>query len=109
MPLPGQNLIRYDGIFSSNSPLRAEVVASPEKVSEADQNRDPDGSPSPHINWAFLMKRTFGFDMDVCPKCKGPMKVISVIHDLNVIQKILKHIGHSTDPPDTSKRSWRDL
>ncbi len=42
----GLPVIRYNGVFSSNFLLRAEVVSSPKKVSEADQNMNPDGSPA---------------------------------------------------------------
>ena len=49
------------------------------------------------------MKRSFDLDMDRCPDCGGKMKNIAVIQDPKVINKILKHIGHSTDPPDESK------
>ena len=28
-----------------------------------------------------------------CPKCKGMMRIISVIEELDIIEKILRHLG----------------
>ncbi|MSP98404.1 MAG: hypothetical protein EXR29_14550 [Betaproteobacteria bacterium] len=28
-----------------------------------------------------------------CPRCKGPMRVIALINDAGVVQRILKHLG----------------
>jgi hypothetical protein len=44
-------------------------------------------------NWARLIQKIYEVDPLTCPKCSGTMKVISVIEDEEVIQKILKHLG----------------
>ncbi len=40
----------------------------------------------------------------MCSKCQGPMKIISFIEDLDVIEKILRHLGlwdiRIHDPPE---------
>ena len=44
-------------------------------------------------NWARLIQKIYEVDPLTCPKCSGPMKVISVIEDQDIIKKILKHLG----------------
>ncbi len=49
-------------------------------------------------------KGVYEVDPLVCPKCKGPMKIISFIEDLDLIEKILCHLGlwdtRNHDPPE---------
>ena len=39
--------------------------------------------------WARLICKVY----EVCPKCKGPMRVIALIDDPGVIRRILEHLG----------------
>jgi hypothetical protein len=54
-------------------------------------------------NWARLIQKIYEVDPLVCPKCQGQMKIISFIEDLDIIEKILRHLGlwdiHNHDPP----------
>jgi len=43
-------------------------------------------------NWARMIQKIYEIDPLVCPKCLGPMKIISIIEDQPVIRKILKHL-----------------
>ena len=42
--------------------------------------------------WARLIKKVYGTDPLVCPKCSSPMKIIAIILDPNETGKILKHL-----------------
>ncbi|HEU18513.1 MAG TPA: hypothetical protein ENO00_03900 [Deltaproteobacteria bacterium] len=54
-------------------------------------------------NWARLIQKIYEVDPLVCPKCNGPMRVISSIEDPAVIPAILEHLGlwlaRSRPPP----------
>jgi hypothetical protein len=55
-------------------------------------------------NWARLIQKIYEVDPLTCPKCSGTMKVISLIEDEEVIQKILKHLGlWEVEPRPTPK------
>jgi hypothetical protein len=53
--------------------------------------------------WARLIRKVYEADPLECPKCKGPMRVISLIEDPQVIRRILEHLGLCTlEPPERS-------
>ncbi len=43
-------------------------------------------------NWARLILKVYEVDPLLCPKCQGTMKIISSIEDLDIIEKILRHL-----------------
>ncbi len=49
-------------------------------------------------SWSRMIARVYGVDPLTCPKCGAPLKIIATIHDPEVIEKILRHIGR-WDPP----------
>jgi len=44
-------------------------------------------------NWARLIQKIYEVDPLICPKCQGQMKIISIIDDFEIIDKILKHLN----------------
>ena len=54
-------------------------------------------------NWARLIQKVYEVDPLICPKCQGQMKIISIIDDFEIIDKILKHLDlwdvRNHDPP----------
>jgi hypothetical protein len=50
------------------------------------------------------MKRVFAEDVLVCSRCGGEMRLVAVIEDPTVIEKILRHVGlWKRGPPRTSR------
>jgi hypothetical protein len=47
----------------------------------------------PNRHWARLIRKIYEVDPLTCPKCRGLMRVISIIEDQEVIDKILSHLG----------------
>jgi hypothetical protein len=43
--------------------------------------------------WARLIRKVYEAEALECPKCKGPMRVIALIENPGVIQRILEHLG----------------
>ena len=43
--------------------------------------------------WARLIRKVYEADPLECPQCKGPMRVMALIEDPQVIRRILKHLG----------------
>lgn len=119
VPPPRVHLVRFHGLFAPNAKLRAKVVPGGKKPARAckesaTSQSDPplaaasDGkAKSPRdgtsrIDWASLLKRIFKFDVLACGKCGGRMKVLAVIEDPPVIEKLLSHMGLPHVPLPTS-------
>jgi hypothetical protein len=50
------------------------------------------------IEWAVLMKRTWGFDVLRCPRCERRMHVLATITAKATVRRILEHLGVRADP-----------
>jgi hypothetical protein len=51
-----------------------------------------------YVDWATLMKRSFGVDALRCPRCAAKMRVLATIAEPSVVNKILSHLGMPTEP-----------
>jgi hypothetical protein len=59
-----------------------------------------DAAPTPRRRqWADLMRRSFGFDVLACDRCGARLRLIALIHQADVIGRILTHLGAPTDLP----------
>jgi hypothetical protein len=54
---------------------------------------------SSRIEWALLLRRTYGVDALRCPRCAGRMRVLATIVEPATVKKILTHLGLPTTPP----------
>ena len=45
------------------------------------------------------MQRTFGFDLLACPRCGGRLRLIALIDQVTVIERILRHRGVPAEAP----------
>ena len=43
--------------------------------------------------------RSFGFDVLACPRCGGRLRLIALIEEAAVIERILRHLGVPTEIP----------
>jgi hypothetical protein len=50
--------------------------------------------------WADLMRRTFGIDVLACPRCGGRLRLIALMDNPRVVERILRHLGLPTDRPE---------
>ena len=46
------------------------------------------------------MRRSFGFDVLACARCGGRMRLVALIDQPPVIQRILRHLGFPTEIPE---------
>ena len=58
------------------------------------------------LAWAVLMKRAYAIDVLICPRCQGPMRLLSVIQDERVARRILEHLSLPARAPPRG-RPWR--
>ena len=113
VPRPRINLILYHGVLGPRAAWRAEVVRRQPSVNDGDagakdslteQAREADPAETARRQargqcWASLMARTFGFDVLACPRCGGRLRLIALIEEAAVLDRILRHLGVPTEIP----------
>ena len=113
VPRPRINLILYHGVLGPRAAWRAEVVRRQasgdsgeagvkDSATEPAREADPAETARRHARgqtWASLMARTFGFDVLACERCGGRMRLIALINEAAVIERILRHLGLPTETP----------
>jgi hypothetical protein len=114
IPDTGQQLVRYYGAFSNVRRARAGAgVSDPAAVPLPPGNEDgacaDEFRRQVRSSWARLIKKVYEADPLVCPRCSGPLKIISLIGDGAVIEKILRHLKlwdrQERPPPPAPERS----
>jgi len=91
VPNKGEQMVRYYGYYSN-------VARGKRKINGADDKIPCILKPelTDHEfrrNWARLIRKIYEVDPLVCPKFSGNMRVIVFTEYLNVIKKILVHLG----------------
>ena len=73
---------------SENGVTAAMAAPSPDA-----RNPSRAGKRCRYIQWAQLMRLTFGLTVDQCPACGGRMKLRALVHDPASIERFLRHQG----------------
>jgi hypothetical protein len=106
VPRPRVNLILYYGVLGARAAWRSAAVPRPTAetaaaagVPESPAAQADASAVARHHHWADLMRRTCGFDVLACPRCGGRLRLIALIEDAAVIDRILRHLGLPTETP----------
>jgi hypothetical protein len=99
IPDKGAQMVRYYGWYSNKMRGVRQSRLPPQWVV-----RRPGVSPPPPVKlpskrWRDLILRVWHVDPLRCPVCQNPMRVVAVIDDRRVVEKILRHLGAWHDPP----------
>lgn len=101
--IPGryEQTVRYYGWYSNKSRGMRKKTGTDDTIPAVMPNDM--SSKESRQNWARLIQKIYAVDPLVCPKCQGSMKIIAFIEELDVIEKILRHLDlwdiHNHDPP----------
>jgi hypothetical protein len=65
---------------------------------EAQDSPGNDGTSTPaqrrhRLSWAVLLARVFHFELSVCERCSGTVKVVAALTEPGAIQKYLPGVG----------------
>jgi hypothetical protein len=110
IPAPRFHTVRYSGVLAPASKWRPLIVPKPlpDARGDAASPGAPDscGPPPPcdtagsrYRPWAELLKRTFGIDVETCPRCGGRMRLLALITEPPNIARFLRHLGEATETP----------
>jgi hypothetical protein len=129
VPRPRLHVIRFHGVLAPNARLRSGIISeragkpqyplsAPRRGAPSRGAWPPELGPVAHktagsgfgrrtparrakAREAFR-KPVFDIDLERCPHCGGPLKIIAAIVDPTVIAKILTHLGLPGRPPPRS-------
>ena len=87
-----EHLVRYAGWYSNRARGKRRRVGASMQEAVVEEFNEPVAARA-RSNWARLIHKVYEVDPLECPKCKGPMRVISLIEDADVIRRILCHLG----------------
>jgi hypothetical protein len=91
IPNAGEHLVRYYGWYSNaNRGKRRKTQGEDPSRIEAFSEVAPSEAKRA---WARLIKQVYEVDPLVCPRCGGEMRIIALIEQPEVIEKILTHLG----------------
>ncbi|OFV89694.1 MAG: hypothetical protein A3H95_14420 [Acidobacteria bacterium RIFCSPLOWO2_02_FULL_64_15] len=112
VPRPRINLILYHGVLAPRAAWRSAVVthttatgrdagAIASRPTPHGPRDTPTAARGPGHNrlWADLMSRTFGFDVLACPRCGGRLRLVALIEQAAVIERILHHLDLPAEIP----------
>jgi hypothetical protein len=114
VPAPRFHTVRYAGVLASASKWRPLIIPKlPPDTAHAGGHADVPGRPgtcappappcdaprSRYRPWAQLLRRTFGLDVETCPRCGGRMRLLALITEPPEVARFLRHVGESTEPP----------
>ena len=57
------------------------------------KDRAPKARRIPSRSWRELIKKVWEVDPLLCPKCHHEMRIVSLINDAQIIERILRHVG----------------
>jgi hypothetical protein len=75
--------------------------AEPTAITVAHWGRLDDGelfAKTRYVDWAVLMKRSFGLEVLRCPRCARKMRVLATLTHQETIRRILVHLGVRAEP-----------
>ena len=99
IPDKGAQMVRYYGWYSNKMRGVRQRALPPELVFHRPGVSPPPPAKLPSKRWRDLILRVWHVDPLRCPVCQNPMRVIAVIDDPRVVEKILRHLGAWHGPP----------
>ena len=101
IPRPRVHLTRFHGVLAPHYKYR-HLVVPPKKEDSlpSNENNKNDLVKKNRVTWARLLKRVFDVDVETCGVCGGKVRIIAAIKEVEVIKKILDHIGLPSVPPE---------
>jgi hypothetical protein len=97
IPPPGVHMIRYHGAFAPNARVRSQLVPTSATAADAALDQPPRCTHAGRQSYAFLMKRVFAREDEVCGRCGG-RTTIEFVTAKDEIEQLLRSIGYPNAP-----------
>jgi hypothetical protein len=93
--VPGkyEHLVRYCGYYSNRSRSARRLAEQEHDTSATIVIDEPPPDARRKANWARLIQKVYEVDPLECLNCGATMRIIALIDDAEVIERILKHLN----------------
>jgi len=91
IPNRGEQMLRYYGYYSKKSRGMRKKAGTDDQAPALMESGL--STKARRRSWARLIQKVYEVDPLICPHCGTKMRIISVINELFVIEKILRHLG----------------
>ncbi len=108
IPNHGQHLTRFYGAYANRTRqtlFQKDLSQTPDSGPEHDTDGPSTTSSPSRASWARLIRKVFETDPLLCPKCGAKMKIISVITEPAVVDKIIRHLQKKASEDKTATRA----
>jgi hypothetical protein len=102
IPDRGQHLTRYYGAYANRNRRalsQGALTACLASCTETTNDKSSTTSTSSRTNWARLIRKVFEVDPLLCSTCGSEMKIIAVLTDPKVVDRIICHLDKNAVTP----------
>jgi hypothetical protein len=90
--------LRYHSVLAPHAAHRAQIVPGPKAAHEETDTGGSEAQTTPpqrrhRLAGAVLLARVFPFDLSVCERCGGPVKIAAAVTDPGSIRRYLEGVG----------------
>lgn len=96
-----EHLVRYYGHYSNRSRGTRQQTEQQGKSPSPISIDEPPVDSRRKANWARLIQKVYEVDPLECPNCGATLRIMALIDDADVIERILKHLKLWLPLPDT--------
>ena len=99
MPPRRGHTTRYHGVLASAHRWRADVLPVPPPEVTSNTTTPTPMTLARRLDWAALLRRTWGPEITTCPRCGESLAVLAFITHPEATAKILAHLDLTSDVP----------
>ncbi len=103
-----EHLVRYYGYYSNRSRGARRLVQQDTDIREAIRIDDTPVDTRRRASWARLIQKVYEVDPLECNHCGGALRIIALIDDGDVIERILRHLNAWDPTPEAPVSSGPD-
>ena len=111
-PCSMEGVARYHGVLAPACPDRAQIVPGPSALTQNEgcEHGAAGGHRVHSVSWAKQLARVFQYDVRVCPRCSGHMKILAALTEQGSMRAYLDGVGlPSRAPPIAPSHLDRQL
>ena len=109
IPPPKSHLVRWSGVFASNSPYRRKIVLKPDaKKGFQFKTECGDEKSIKNYSWSKMLAKVFKIDVTKCDHCQGYMAAVASVMEHGEVARYLTHVGIDPSPPARAPPRYRE-